>query len=36
MEKLQHDLYYIKKRSILLELSILLKTTGTVLRHEGR
>jgi lipopolysaccharide/colanic/teichoic acid biosynthesis glycosyltransferase len=36
MEKLQHDLYYIKNRCVSLELSILLKTIGTVLRHEGR
>jgi exopolysaccharide biosynthesis polyprenyl glycosylphosphotransferase len=36
MEKLQHDLYYIKNRSVPLELSILLKTVGTVLRYEGR
>jgi lipopolysaccharide/colanic/teichoic acid biosynthesis glycosyltransferase len=36
MEKLQHDLYYIKNRSVSLELSILLKTVGTVLRYEGR
>lgn len=35
MEKLQHDLYYIKNRSVSLELSILLKTFGTVLRYEG-
>lgn len=36
MEKLQHDLYYIKNRCVWLELSILLKTLGTVLRYEGR
>jgi exopolysaccharide biosynthesis polyprenyl glycosylphosphotransferase len=36
MEKLQHDLYYLKNRSVSLELSILLKTIGTVLRYEGR
>lgn len=35
-EKLQYDLYYIKNRSFPLELSILLKTIGTVLRYEGR
>jgi exopolysaccharide biosynthesis polyprenyl glycosylphosphotransferase len=36
MEKLQYDLYYIKNKSISLELSILLKTVGSVLRYEGR
>jgi exopolysaccharide biosynthesis polyprenyl glycosylphosphotransferase len=36
LEKLQLDLYYIKNRSIALELSTLLKTIGTVLRYEGR
>jgi exopolysaccharide biosynthesis polyprenyl glycosylphosphotransferase len=36
MEKLQYDLYYIKNRSAALELSILLRTGGTVLRYEGR
>lgn len=36
MEKLQHDLYYVKNRSVPLELSILLKTVGTILRYEGR
>ncbi len=36
MEKLQHDLYYIKNRSLTLELSILVKTVATVLRYEGR
>ena len=36
LEKLQYDLYYIKNRSIALELSILLKTASTILRLEGR
>jgi exopolysaccharide biosynthesis polyprenyl glycosylphosphotransferase len=36
LEKLQYDLYYIKHRSIALELSILLKTASTILRFEGR
>ena len=34
--KVQHDLYYIKNRSALLELSILLKTCATILRYAGR
>jgi exopolysaccharide biosynthesis polyprenyl glycosylphosphotransferase len=34
-EKLQYDLFYIKNRSISLDLSILLKTVGTILRSEG-
>jgi exopolysaccharide biosynthesis polyprenyl glycosylphosphotransferase len=36
LEKLQHDLYYIKNRSVPLELSVLLKTVGTILRYGGR
>jgi len=35
-EKLQYDLYYIKNRSFLLDLSIVLKTITIVLRKEGR
>ncbi|MGH9878773.1 MAG: sugar transferase, partial [Nitrososphaerales archaeon] len=35
-EKLQYELYYIKNRSVRLELSILIKTLATVLRFEGR
>jgi len=35
-EKLQYDLYYIKNRSILLELIIFLKTTLVVLSRQGR
>jgi len=36
MEKLQHDLYYLKHRSVALDLSIALKTIATMLFHEGR
>jgi exopolysaccharide biosynthesis polyprenyl glycosylphosphotransferase len=36
MEKLQHDLYYLKHRSLSLDLSITLKTVATVIFHEGR
>jgi exopolysaccharide biosynthesis polyprenyl glycosylphosphotransferase len=36
MEKLQHDLYYLKHRSVSLDLSIALKTIATMLFHEGR
>ncbi len=35
-EKLQYDLYYIKNRSLLLDLGIVLKTITIVLRKEGR
>jgi exopolysaccharide biosynthesis polyprenyl glycosylphosphotransferase len=35
-EKLQYDLYYIKNRSFLLDLGIILKTITIVLRKEGR
>lgn len=35
LTKLQYDLYYIKNRSLLLDLSILLKTIGIVLRRQG-
>lgn len=35
-EKLQYDLYYIKNRSLFLELSIMLKTIMTLIRREGR
>ncbi|MBX4211233.1 MAG: sugar transferase [Candidatus Yanofskybacteria bacterium] len=35
-EKLQYDLYYIKNRSFLLDLGILLKTINLVLRAGGR
>ncbi len=36
LRKLEHDLYYIKHRSLLLDLRILLMTAGTVLRLRGR
>jgi len=35
-EKVQHDLYYIKNRSFLLDLSIILKTINIVIRGGGR
>ncbi|MCK9204699.1 MAG: sugar transferase [Bacteroidales bacterium] len=36
MEKLQHDLYYLKHRSLYLDMTIILKTFATVIFHEGR
>jgi len=36
MEKLQHDLYYLKHRSLSLDVAIVLKTIATMLFHEGR
>jgi len=36
LEKLQYDLYYIKKRSIFLDLNIILKTISTILSRKGR
>lgn len=35
MKKLQYDLFYIKNRSLYLDLSIFLKTIATVLRRGG-
>ncbi|OGL73299.1 hypothetical protein A3E39_01140 [Candidatus Uhrbacteria bacterium RIFCSPHIGHO2_12_FULL_60_25] len=35
LKKLQYDLYYIKHRSLILDLAILLKTIGIVLRRQG-
>jgi exopolysaccharide biosynthesis polyprenyl glycosylphosphotransferase len=35
-KKLQFDLYYVKNRSALLDISILLKTIGTVISRSGR
>ncbi len=35
-QKLQYDLFYIKNRSIALDITILLKTIKTVLSHAGR
>ncbi len=36
LKKLQYDLFYIKNRSIYLDLSIILKTIATVLSRQGR
>lgn len=36
LEKLQYDLYYIKNRSFLLDISILLRTVNIVLRLMGQ
>jgi len=36
LRKLQYDLYYIKKRSIFLDLRILVKTVSTVLFFKGQ
>lgn len=36
LKKLQYDLYYIKNRSIYMDLAIMLKTIKTVLGSEGR
>lgn len=35
LEKLQYDLYYIKKRSVYLDFNILIKTLSTVLFYRG-
>lgn len=35
LTKLQYDLFYIKRRSLLLDVAILLKTIGIVLRRQG-
>jgi len=36
LQKLQYDLYYIKNRSLLLDLSILLRTVNVVVRLKGQ
>lgn len=36
IEKLQYDLYYIKNRSLVIDLDILAKTVLVILRREGR
>lgn len=36
LKKLQYDLYYIKNRSLLLDLKILLKTLGIVISQRGQ
>ncbi|MBI2175277.1 MAG: sugar transferase [Parcubacteria group bacterium] len=35
-EKLQHDLFYIKRRSLSLELSILLRTLAVIMSRSGK
>lgn len=35
-EKLQYDLYYIKNRSVIMDLGIMLKTASTMARRGGR
>jgi lipopolysaccharide/colanic/teichoic acid biosynthesis glycosyltransferase len=35
MERLAFDLYYIKHRSILLDISVILKTIKTMIAREG-
>ncbi len=35
-EKLQYDLYYVKNRSFLMDLGIMLKTAALLVRREGR
>ncbi|MBA3985260.1 MAG: exopolysaccharide biosynthesis polyprenyl glycosylphosphotransferase [Flavobacteriales bacterium] len=35
LEKLQYDLYYIKKRSLFLDVNILVKTMSTVIFYRG-
>jgi len=35
-EKVQHDLYYVKNRSFILDLSIILKTINIILKGGGR
>ncbi|MFZ5559771.1 MAG: sugar transferase [Patescibacteria group bacterium] len=35
-EKIQHDLFYVKNRSFILDLSIILKTINIILRGGGR
>ena len=36
LEKLQYDLYYVKNRSLALEVGIILKTIFILFRREGR
>jgi len=36
LEKLQYDLYYIKRRNLFMDLSIILKTISTVLFYRGQ
>jgi lipopolysaccharide/colanic/teichoic acid biosynthesis glycosyltransferase len=34
--KLEYDLYYIKHRTISMDIQIILRTIGTVVRRTGR
>jgi len=36
LEKLQYDIYYIKNRSFILDLAIILKTINVIIRREGQ
>ena len=36
LEKLQYDLYYIKHRSLFLDISIVIKTLSTIIFYRGR
>lgn len=36
LEKLQYDLFYLKHRSLYLDLAIILKTIATVITRKGR
>ncbi|MEP2934966.1 MAG: sugar transferase [Gilvibacter sp.] len=36
LEKLQYDLYYIKKRSLFLDISIVIKTLSTIIFYRGQ
>jgi len=36
LKKLQYDLFYIKNRSIYLDITIILKTIRTILMRQGR
>lgn len=36
MVKLEYDLYYIKHRTLMMDINIVLRTVGTVLRRAGR
>ncbi|MNY68662.1 UDP-N-acetylgalactosamine-undecaprenyl-phosphate N-acetylgalactosaminephosphotransferase [compost metagenome] len=35
LQKLQYDLYYIKNRSMFLDIEIILKTIGVVIKKQG-
>jgi len=36
LEKLQYDLYYIKHRSLFLDISIVVKTLSTIIFYRGQ